>query len=66
MEEYEEDDEASKLLIKRLQEEEARELEALRREQEEKDLENFRCHVCLEDFNEENIFPLSSCVHVFH
>ncbi len=32
----------------------------------DKEVEQFKCEVCYEGFDEDNIFPLFSCEHIFH
>ena len=42
-----------------MEEEEARELEKLREDQEEEELNEFNCKICIDTFEDENsIFPL--------
>lgn len=54
-------------LVKALEEEEQRELQRLRDEQEEVEMNEFNCKICLDGFDDENsIFPLQLCEHVFH
>lgn len=54
-------------LIKALEAEEQLELQRLRDEQEEEEMNEFNCKICLDGFGDENsIFPLQLCEHVFH
>jgi hypothetical protein len=54
-------------LIRSLEEEEKKELQKLRDEQEEEEMNEFNCKICFDSFDDENsIFPLQLCEHVFH
>lgn len=62
----EKEDEETKQLIFKLQEEEKHEIEQRMQHKYDVEAVNFICQVCYEGFEEDNIFPLTSCEHVFH
>eukprot|EP00347_Sterkiella_histriomuscorum_P001452 403371984 len=59
-------DPLTKDLILKLQEEEEQERNNLLKQKDEHIDENFKCPVCFDGYDEENILPLTSCDHVFH
>ena len=61
-----EEEEATMALIKQLEEQDKEEVLKLMEGKQEEEEELFKCPVCFEDYEEDNIHPLESCDHVFH
>lgn len=59
------DDAKSMALIELLRKEDEIETERRKREHDKAN-QDFVCRICLDGFNEENVFPLSTCEHIFH
>jgi ariadne-1 len=59
----EKEEEASMKLIQELN---MGEVEQRRQEKEVQNEDLFKCQVCFDDYNEQNIMPLEACDHIFH
>lgn len=61
-----EEEEATMRLIAQLEEQETEAIKKLREDRMAEDEDAMKCPVCFEEYADDNIFPLSTCEHVFH